>query len=153
MVTRSKGALRGQAFKARADKAGLELERIRGGTEEVRKLKLIETTIAHLWFVFQRHSPHALTGSFIGNGWLDLKDGAECARASSLIKARDCAIMRHMASVVEAAISGTLEPVAGRREELIPWQREQIEWAKEVGDVFQAEIDDAALLRKGQADA
>jgi hypothetical protein len=34
----------------------------------------------------------------------------------------------------------------------LPWSREQIEWAKEVGDVLQAEVDDSKLLRKGQAD-
>jgi hypothetical protein len=139
-------------LKARADKAELELERMRGGTEEERKLKLIETTIANLWWVFQRHSPHALTGAFIGNGWLNIKDGPACARASSLIVARDCEIMRQMATVVEAAFSDSLEPVSGRRDMLLPWSREQIEWAKEVGDVLQAEVDDSKLLRKGQAD-
>jgi hypothetical protein len=77
-----------------------------------------------------------------------VKDGAACARASSLIAARDCAVMRQMATVVEDAIAGVLEPTSGRRGDLLPWQREQIEWAKEVGVVFQAEIDDRALLRK-----
>ncbi|HEY7229551.1 MAG TPA: hypothetical protein VH558_04195 [Pseudolabrys sp.] len=129
-------------LKARADRAELELERMRGGTEEERRLKLIETTIAHLWWVFQRHSPHATTGLFIGNGWLNAKDGGSCARASSLIAARDCTIMRQLAGVIEAAFSDGLEPVDGRRDAMLPWSREQIEWAKEVGDVFQAEIDD-----------
>ena len=47
-----------------------------------------------------------------------------------------------MATVIEEAIAGVLEPVNGRREQLLPWQHSQIEWSKEVGDVFQAEIDD-----------
>ena len=121
---------------------------MRGGTEEEQKLRLIETAIHHLWWCFQRHSPHALTGAFITNGWLNIKDGTSCARASSLIAARDCTIMRQMATVIEEAIAGVLEPVHGRREQLLPWQHSQIEWAQEVGDVFQAEIDDRELLRK-----
>ena len=81
-----------------------------GGTEEEQKLRLIETTIAHLWFVFARHSPLATTGLFLANGWLNLKDGPACARASSLIAARDCEIARQLAGVIEAAIAGVLEP-------------------------------------------
>jgi hypothetical protein len=50
------------------------------------------------------------------------------------------------------AEAGALESVAGRREELIPWQHEQIEWANEVGGVFQAELD-AKLLREERGDA
>jgi hypothetical protein len=53
---------------------------MKGGTEAGVKLKLIESTIANIWWVFQGHSPHALTGAFLGNGWLDLKDGTACAR-------------------------------------------------------------------------
>jgi hypothetical protein len=137
--------------KARADKAEIEVERMKGGTEEEVKLKLIETVVHHLWWTFQRHSPHALTGRFIGNGWLNVKDGPSCARASSLILARDSEIMRQMATVVEDAISGNLEPVNGRRTDLVPWQQHQLEWHEEVGEVFQAEIDDRELLQKGQA--
>src|SRR5262249_32614691 len=128
-------------------KLEIDVESMRGGTEEERRLKAIETTIAHLWWTFQRHSPHALTGRFIGNGWLNLKDGVSCARASSLILARDATIMRQLAGVIEAAFSDGLEPTSGRRENMLPWQDQQIEWAKEVGDVFQAEIDDRALLK------
>jgi hypothetical protein len=87
------------------------------------------------------------------NGWLDLKDGASCMRASSIILARDCEIMRQMATVIEAAVSGNLEPVSGRRDLLVPWQREKIEWAKEVGDVFQSEIDDRQLLVTAEPEA
>ena len=133
-------------LKARADKAELELERMKGGTEQEVKLKLIETAIHHLWWCFQRHSPHALTGAFIGNGWLNIKDGPSCARASDLILARDAAIMIQIAGVVEQAIAGVLEPVNGRREQLLPWQHAQLQWREEVGDVFQAEIDDQKLL-------
>ena len=132
--------------RARADRAVIEVERMRGGTEQEVKLKLIETVICHLWYVFQRHSPHALTGAFLNNGWLNLKDGPACARASSLILARDCEITRQLATVIEDAISGNLEPVNGRRGDLIPWQEYQLEWAAEVGDVFQAELDDRELL-------
>ena len=139
-------------LRARAEHAELELERMKGGTEEAVKLKLIETTIAHLWWTLQRHSPHALTGAFLGNGWLDLKDGPACARASNLILARDCAVMRQLATVVEQAIGGTLEPVNGRRDLLVPWQQHQLDWAAEVGNVFQAEIDDSALLVPGKKD-
>jgi hypothetical protein len=112
-------------LKARAEKAELELERMKGGTEAEVELKLIESTIANLWWVFQRHSPHALTGSFLQNHWLD---------------------------VVDKAISGNLNPVHGRRDLLVPWQSNQLEWAAEVGDVFQAEIDDSALLVAGAKD-
>jgi hypothetical protein len=140
-------------LKARADRAELELERMKGGTEHEQKLRQIESIIANLWWDFQRHSPHATTGAFIANGWLDLKDGPSCARASSLIAARDCAIMRQMAAVIEAAFSDGLDPVNGRREQLLPWQSEQIEWAKEVGDVFQAEIDDRQLLANAEPTA
>jgi hypothetical protein len=139
-------------LKARAEKAELELERMKGGTEQEVKLKLIETIIHHLWWSFQGNSPHALTGAFLQNRWLDLKDGPSCARASSLILARDCTIMRQMATVVEQAISGNLTPVNGRRDLLVPWQAHQLEWAKEVGDVFQAAIDDSALLVVGKKD-
>jgi hypothetical protein len=139
-------------LKARAEKAELELERMKGGTEAEVELKLIESTIANLWWVFQRHSPHALTGSFLQNHWLDLKDGPSCSRASSLILARDCVIMRQLADVVDKAISGNLNPVHGRRDLLVPWQSNQLEWAAEVGDVFQAEIDDSALLVAGAKD-
>ena len=93
-------------LRARAENAELELAQMKGGTEEEVKLKLVETTIANLWWVLQRHSPHALTGAFISNRWLDLKDGPACARASSLIMARDCEVMRQMATVVEQAIAG-----------------------------------------------
>jgi hypothetical protein len=127
--------------KARADKAEIEVERMKGGTEEEVKLKLIETVVHHLWWTFQRHSPHALTGRFIGNGWLNVKDGPSCARASSLILGRDCEIMRQMATVIEDAISGNLESVSGRRENLVAWQPEQIEWSKEVGEVFAGVFD------------
>ena len=95
----------------------------------------------------------ARAGAFIGNGWLSIKDGAACARASSLIAARDCEIMRQMASVVEQAIAGVLEPVNGRRELLLPWQHAQLQWREEVGDVFQAEIDDMQLLVKAEPGA
>jgi hypothetical protein len=73
--------------KLRADKLELDVQRMRGGTEEERRLKAIETTIAHLWFAFQRHSPHATTGLFMHEGYLDFKDGEACARVSSLIAA------------------------------------------------------------------
>jgi hypothetical protein len=46
--------------------------------------------------------------------------------ASSLILARDCEIMRQMASVVEAAFANALEPVSGRRDGLVPWQSQQV---------------------------
>ena len=48
--------------------------------------------------------------------------------------------MRQMATVVEQAISGNLTPVNGRRDLLVPWQSNQLEWSKEVGDVFTAEL-------------
>jgi hypothetical protein len=141
-----KGHSAARLLKARAEKAELELERMRGGSDEEVKLKLIESTIANLWWTFQGNSPHALTGAFLANGWLNIKDGPSCARASSLILARDCTIMRQLADVVEAAISGNLAPFNGRRDLLVPWQSNQIEWSAEVGNVFQAEIDDSALL-------
>ena len=112
---------------------------MKGGTEEEVKLKLIVTVVHHLWWTFQRHSPHALTGRFIGNGWLNVKDGPSCARASSLILGRDCEIMRQMAAVIEDAISGNLALLNGRRADLVPWQPHQLEWREEVGGVFQAE--------------
>jgi hypothetical protein len=71
---------------------------------------------------------------------------------SSLILARDCTIMRQIATVVEQAIAGQLEPVNGRRDLLVPWQAHQLEWAQQVGDVFQSEIDDSALLVAGKDD-
>jgi hypothetical protein len=119
---------------------------MRGGTEEEVRLKLIETILANIWWAFQRHSVHALTGLFINNGWLALKDGPSCARASSLILARDCEITRQLATVIEDAISGNLEAFSGRRFDLTPWQDHQLEWAAEVGEVFQAELDDGKLL-------
>jgi phage terminase Nu1 subunit (DNA packaging protein) len=143
---------RARLTRLKADMAQIELERMKGGTAEEVKLRLIETTIFHLWWVVQRHSPHALTGRFIGNGWLNIKDGPSCARASSLILARDCEIMRQMATVVEQAIAGQLQPVNGRRDLLVPWEQHRLDWAKGVGDVFQSEIDDRALLVAGKGD-
>ena len=140
---------RARLTRLKADMAQIELERMQGGTEAEQNLKLIEAIIMNLWWAFQRNSPHALTGAFLGNGWLDLKDGPSCARASSLILARDCTIMRQLADVIEAAISGNLAPVNGRRDLIVPWQDHQLEWAAEVGEVFQAAIDDRALLVAG----
>jgi hypothetical protein len=132
-------------LKARADRAELQLERLKGGTEEEVKLKLIETIILHLWFCFTRHSPHTLTGLFLQNNWLTLKDRVACQRVSNLILARDSEIMRQMATVIEDALAGVLEPARGRRENLVPWQPEQVAWAKGNGmDVFESikEVDE-----------
>jgi phage terminase Nu1 subunit (DNA packaging protein) len=71
---------RARLTRFKADMAQIELDRLRGDTEEEQKLKLIETAIFHLWWAFQRQSPHALTGVFLGNGWLNIKDGPSCAR-------------------------------------------------------------------------
>jgi hypothetical protein len=56
--------------------------------------------------------------------------------------------MRAMAPVIEAAIAGVLEPVNGRRTDMVPWQQHQLEWREEVGDVFEAEIDDMLVQAK-----
>ena len=72
-----------------------------------------------------------------------------CPRIN-LILARNAEIMRQMATVVEQAVSGNLTPVNGRRDLLVPWQSNQLEWSKEVGDVFAAELDDRALLVKSE---
>jgi hypothetical protein len=45
-----------------------------------------------------------------------------------------------MATVVERAISGQLEPVNGRRHDLLPWEQHRLDWAAEVGDVFQPRL-------------
>jgi hypothetical protein len=58
--------------------------------------------------------------------------------------------MQQMATVVERAISGQLEPVNGRRHDLLPWEQHRLDWAAEVGDVFQAEIADRDLLVAGK---
>src|SRR3954464_10079022 len=41
---------RARLTRLKADMAQIELERMQGGTEEEQKLRLIETTIANLWW-------------------------------------------------------------------------------------------------------